>query len=85
MTGRSSGPGGPRRGAASDSTASTRPALGRHAQDFEAWADRPPRVPDVTLEPLVADFAMPLDLPPLDGIVMAPSAPGDGYGPISGS
>jgi SAM-dependent methyltransferase len=29
--------------------------------------------PDVVLQPLVADFALPLELPPLDGIVMANS------------
>ena len=31
------------------------------------------RFPDVGVTPIVADFAMPLDLPPLDGIVMANS------------
>ncbi len=29
--------------------------------------------PDVSVTPLVADFRVPLDLPPLDGIVMASS------------
>jgi len=31
------------------------------------------RFPDVTVTPLVADYRKPLDLPPLDGIVMANS------------
>ncbi len=31
------------------------------------------RFPNVTVTPLIADFARPLDLPPLDGIVMANS------------
>ena len=31
--------------------------------------------PNVNVTPLIADFAMPLELPPLDGIVMANSEP----------